>query len=240
MFRRLAVGLIAAVFTAALSQIGFAADLPVKTPVQPPAAVPFSWTGFYLGIAGGGGWADSRHTNAVNGIHSGDVGISGGLVGGTYGYNWQLGSWVLSFEGDFSWSGIKGDFLESSGSDFCSAALALHCSTNLRWLDTDRVRLGYAWDRLLVYGTAGVAYGNVEATLVGAPFLVTVGDNTRTGFIYGGGVEWAFAPAWSVKVEYMRTDLGEKVTYNVINIFPESVSLTNIDIVRVGLNYHLR
>jgi outer membrane immunogenic protein len=80
----------------------------------------------------------------------------------------------------------------------------------------------------------------VEATLVGAPFLVTVGDNTRTGFIYGGGVEWAFLPAWSVKAEYLRTDLGEKVTYNVINIFPQSVSLTNIDIVRVGLNFHFR
>jgi outer membrane immunogenic protein len=72
--------------------------------------------------------------------------------------------------------------------------------TNLRWLGTDRVRLGYAWDRLLVYGTAGIAYGNVQATLLGAPFLVTIGDNTRTGFIFGGGAEWAFAPAWSLKL----------------------------------------
>lgn len=238
LMRCLTVALIAVISTAAFAPVGMAADLPVKAP--PPAALPYNWTGFYLGIAGGGGWADSRHTNAVNGINSGEVGISGGLFGGTYGYNLQLGSWVLGFEGDFSWSGIKGDFIESSGSDFCSAGLALQCSTNLRWLGTDRVRLGYAWDRLLVYGTAGVAYGNVEATLVGAPFLVTVGDNTRTGFIYGGGVEWAFLPAWSVKAEYLRTDLGEKITYNVINIFPQSVSLTNIDIVRVGLNFHFR
>ena len=147
---------------------------------------------------------------------------------------------MLGFEGDFSFSGIKGDFFESSGSDFCSAALELHCSTNLRWLGTDRVLLGYAWDRFLVYGTAGVAYGNVQATILGAPFLITFGDNTRTGFIFGGGVEWAFAPAWSLKAEYLRTDLGEKITYNVITIFPQSVSLTNIDIVRVGLNYHFR
>jgi outer membrane immunogenic protein len=135
---------------------------------------------------------------------------------------------------------LRAIFLESSGSDFCSAALALHCSTNLRWLGTDRVRLGYAWDRLLVYGTAGVAYGNVEAALVGAPFSVTVGDNTRAGFIFGGGVEWAFLPAWSVKAEYLRADLHDKIIYNMITIFPQIVSLTNIDIARVGLNYHFR
>ena len=96
------------------------------------------------------------------------------------------------------------------------------------------------WYCLLVYGTAGLAYGNVQATILGAPFLITVGDNTRTGFIFGGGVEWAFAPAWSLKAEYLRTDLGEKITDNVITVFPQSVSLTNIDIVRVGLNYHFR
>ena len=78
----------------------------------------------------------------------------------------------------------------------------------------------------------------MEATFVGAPFLVTVGDNTRSGFTFGGGVEWAFAPAWSVKAEYLRTDLRDKVTYNVITIFPQFVSLTSIDIVRFGLNYH--
>jgi outer membrane immunogenic protein len=238
--RCLAANLIAAFSTAALSQVGLAADLPIKAAVMPPATAVSSWTGFYLGIAGGGGWADSRHTNAINGIHSGTVGIRGGLLGGTYGYNLQLGSWLLGFEGDFSWSGIKGDFLESSGSDFCSAALELHCSTNLRWLGTDRVRFGFAWDRLLFYGTAGVAYGEVEATLLGAPFLVTAGANTRAGFIFGGGVEWAFAPAWSVKAEYLRTDLGEKITYNVITIFPQQVLLTNIDVVRIGLNYHFR
>ena len=238
--RRLSLSFVAAFCAASMSQNALAADLPVKAPVQLPAAAPYNWGGFYLGIAGGGGWANSLHMNAVNGIHSGEVGISGGLFGGTYGYNFQLDSWVLGFEGDFSLSGIKGDFFESSGSDFCSAALELHCSTNLRWLGTDRVRLGYAWDRFLVYGTAGVAYGNVQATILGAPFLITVGDNTRTGFIFGGGVEWAFAPAWSLKAEYLRTDLGEKITYNVITIFPQSVSLTNIDIVRVGLNYHFR
>lgn len=203
---------------------------------------PVQLDGFYLGIEGGGGWADTRHTNAINGIHSGDVSINGGLFGGTYGYNLQLGSWLLGFEGDFSWSGIKKNFHDSIPDQFfCSIPDSpINCLTNLRWLGTDRARLGYVWDRLLVYGTAGVAYGNVQGTLANADFLVSIGNNTRAGFIFGGGVEWAFASAWSVKAEFLRTDFGTKTTYFISNRFPENVSLTNIDVVRVGLNYHFR
>ena len=88
--RSLAVALVTAISTAVLVQTGLAADLPVKAPVMLPTAAPYSWTGFYLGIEGGGGWADTRHTNPLNGINSGDVSINGGLFGGTYGYNLQL------------------------------------------------------------------------------------------------------------------------------------------------------
>ncbi len=240
--RCFAVALFAAISTAALTQIGAAADLPIKAPVQPTAPAPYSWAGFYLGIEGGGGWADTRHANALNGIHSGNVGISGGLLGGTYGYNVQLGSWVFGLEGDFSWSGIHKTFDDSVPDQFfCMVPESpLKCVTNLRWLGTDRARVGYAWDRLLVYGTAGIAYGKIEGTLVNAPFLVTAGDNTRAGFIFGAGVEWALAPAWSLKAEYLHSDLGNQTTYSVITTVPENVSLTNINIVRVGINYHFR
>jgi outer membrane immunogenic protein len=211
-----------------------AADMPVKAPPMAPVAAPaYSWTGFYIGVEGGGGWADTQHTNNITGGNSGTAHINGGLLGGTYGYNLQFGSWVLGLEGDFSWSGIKSSFSDN-GSGFCPAAA--QCLTNLRWLGTDRARLGYAWDRFLVYGTAGVAYGDVHGTLNFPGF--TAGDTTRVGFIYGGGAEWAFARAWSVKAEYLRTDLGDKATYGV-PAFPlvENVSLKNVNIVRVGLNY---
>jgi outer membrane immunogenic protein len=219
--------LLAGIAVAALSGASaFAADMPVKVP--PPAPV-FNWTGFYLGIEGGGGWADTRHTNVINGGNSGTVGIDGGLFGGTYGYNWQSGSWVFGLEGDFSWSGIKKNF-NDTGSGFCTGAV--QCVTDLRWLGTDRIRLGYAWDRLLVYGTAGVAYGDVRGTITNAGF--DVGDKMHSGFTFGGGVEWAFAPNWSVKAEYLRAGLGDKITYGLNT---EAVSLKNLDIVRVGLNY---
>lgn len=228
--------LVAAVAVAAFCGApALAADMPVKAP--PMAAPMFNWTGFYVGIEGGGGWADTRHTNAGNGVNSGTVGIDGGLFGGTYGYNWQSGSWVFGLEGDFSWSGIKRTF-NDTGSGFCSGGTP--CMTNLRWLGTDRVRLGYARDRLLIYGTAGVAYGDVEGTLTNNP-AYAVGHNTRAGFVFGGGAEWAFAPSWSMKAEYLHIDsLGDKVTYPFLPGppgFPERVSLRNIDIIRIGLNY---
>jgi outer membrane immunogenic protein len=201
-----------------------------------PAPAPiYNWTGFYVGIEGGGGWADTRHTNATNGINSGTVGIDGDLFGGTYGYNWQSGPWVLGLEGDFSWSSIKKTFNDVAPGTFCTGPF--QCVTDLRWLGTDRARIGYAWDRLLAYGTAGVAYGDVRGTVTNQAGI-TIGDNTRAGFVYGGGVEWAFAPAWSVKLEYLRTDLGNKLTYNAVGGgLPEQVSLKNLDIVRAGLNY---
>jgi outer membrane immunogenic protein len=217
----------------------FAADMAVKAPPPPPVVAPaYSWTGFYLGIVGGGGWGDTQHTNAISGGNSGPSGIGGGLFGGTYGYNWQSGAWVFGLEGDFSWSGIQKGFQDNNGSLFCEGTNT--CETDLRWFGTDRGRLGYAWDRFLVYASAGVAYGDVRGTLSNAPFVqsFTVGDSTRAGFTFGGGIEWALAHNWSVKAEYLHTDFGNKITYDLIaGGSPEEVSLTHLDIVRAGLNY---
>jgi outer membrane immunogenic protein len=228
--------LVAGISAAALCGApALAADIPTKAPAPayvgkgPVAAPIFNWTGFYVGIEGGGGWGSTKHTNANNGISSSRDNISGGLFGATYGYNWQSGPWVLGLEGDISWSGIKDTFNSNNGA-FCTAPIV--CVTNLRWLGTDRARFGYAWDRLLVYGTVGVAYGDVKGNIVGAPGF-PVGHSTRSGLIFGGGVEWAFAPNWSAKAEYLRTDLGDKITYIGI----EKISLKDVDIVRVGINY---
>ena len=221
---------LAAVASIALAQPASAADMPTKSVKAPMAAPVYNWTGFYIGIEGGGGRADTQHTNINNGINSGTVRISGGLFGGTYGFNYQMGALVIGLEGDISWSGIRKEFASTTGA-FCFVGIP--CVTKLTYLGTDRVRLGYAWDRLLAYGTAGVAFGTVKGNILNAPGFPE-GSSSRIGFIYGGGLEWAFAPKWSVKGEYLRTDFGDKVTYIGI----ESISLKNLDIVRFGLNYN--
>jgi outer membrane immunogenic protein len=227
--------------SAAVTALGIvsasAADLPARVYTKAPAIVApatYNWTGFYLGVEGGGGWADTQHTNANNGINSSTRSIDGGLVGGTYGYNLQINSWVVGIEGDFSWSGLKSTFTDA-GNGFCP--VGQECVTELKWLGTDRARIGYAWDKLLVYGTVGIAYGEVRGTLLNAGF--TSGSNTRTGLTYGGGVELGLTPNWSVKAEYLHVDkLGDPVTYNsIVGGSPERVSLKGLDIVRAGLNY---
>lgn len=214
-----------------------AADLPIKAPVA-PVAVATTWTGFYLGIAGGYGWGSTRHTNEITGINSGvDDGLKGGIVGLTYGYNWQTGPFVLGLEGDISWADINDTFHDNNGSGFCTIG---SCMTKVHWLGTDRLRLGYAWDRFLVYGTAGVAYGAVEATIA-EPVVALFTDetHTRAGWTAGGGIEGKLWDHWSAKVEYLYVDLGDQHGYQFIA--PPNTGervLARFSMVRAGLNYH--
>ena len=85
-----------------------AADMSVKAPVyKAPPIVLYNWTGFYVGINGGGGWGRSDHTDTA-GVTTGKFNISGGLIGGTVGYNWQNANWVLGLEADWDWASING------------------------------------------------------------------------------------------------------------------------------------
>ena len=128
--------------------------MPPYQPVsRPPLYAPvYNWTGFYLGINGGGGWGTSQW----DGVDKFD--LSGGLIGGTVGYNWQVNQLVLGAEGDIDWSGIKG-----TTTVLCPGG----CETRNQWLATVRGRLGYAWDRFLPYLTAGLAAGDINATRAG-------------------------------------------------------------------------
>ena len=133
-----------------------AADLPRGAmPYKAPAYVAqYNWTGFYLGINGGGGWGDSDW-NVFGVSHS----PSGGMIGGTAGYNWQgAGSpWVFGLEGDIDWTNIR-------DSTACGGLL---CETRNNWLGTVRGRVGYAFDRFMPYFTGGLAIGDVEANRTG-------------------------------------------------------------------------
>jgi outer membrane immunogenic protein len=201
----------------------FAADLPRTMPARAPAMVipVYNWSGFYLGINGGYGWGRSNWT--AYGTNSSP---SGGLVGGTIGYNWQaFGSpAVFGLEGDIGWSGIKGSFV--------SATCPTGCETKNDWLGTVRGRLGYAFDRWMPYITGGLAVGGVHANQTG----FAGASETKAGWTAGGGVEAAIVANWTAKVEYLYVDLGS------IGCAAGSCSLpTNVDfrthVVRAGLNY---
>ena len=188
----------AAVTLAAAGGQVLAADLPpaaAPPPRAPAAYLPpppmFSWTGIYLGINGGGSWGTA--TDQFNG---GGVSPNGFLVGGTLGGNYQFGAFVIGLEGDGDWSDLDGKNTACGG--------AFGCETRSTWLATVRGRAGWAWDRILFYGTGGAAFGNVQAGGIGGPF----DSATQTGWTAGAGVEWAFLPNWTAKVEYLYVDLG--------------------------------
>lgn len=223
------VSLLAAALSFGIAQAASAADMPVKAPiVKAPVVVPYNWTGFYVGIEGGGGWARSTQTD-TSGATSGSYNQSGGLVGGTVGYNWQMTNWVLGLEADWVWASING----TATVPVCAGG---NCFTNLQSFSTGRGRLGYAWDRWLVYATGGAAWAHIKAGQDSCPGAATIcGTRDQLGWTIGGGVEAFVMPKWSVKVEYLYADFGNPVYYTPA--IPVSVT-EKVNIIRGGVNYH--
>lgn len=186
--------LLASVGMAALMGAAAAADLPPRySPIAPqsPFIAPiYNWTGLYVGINGGGAWGRSDWTS-TNDFH-----VSGGLVGGTVGYNWQAGNWVYGLEGDIDWTDIRGS---------TTFACTFGCETRNSWLATVRGRLGYAYDRFLPYVTGGLALGDIQARTPG----FAGASDTNAGFAIGAGLEFAVANNWTLKAEYLHVDLGD-------------------------------
>jgi outer membrane immunogenic protein len=184
-----------------------AADVPVYE--APPPAVTyaptpaFSWSGPYLGLTGGYGWG------------SGTGSPKGWLGGGYAGYNFQTNSnLVLGVEGDFTFTGKSG---ASGGSTISNP-----------WNATVRGRVGYAWDRFLVYGTGGVAFGQVKAVTAG-----TTESTNKAGWTAGVGVEAALTENVVGRLEYRHTNLGT-TTFGVAG--PVSSSSNDI-MVGVGFKF---
>ncbi|HWF95308.1 MAG TPA: outer membrane protein [Xanthobacteraceae bacterium] len=199
-----------------------AADLSVAPIYKAPPVVAtpaYNWSGFYLGVNGGGGWGTSNWDSA------GSFNLSGGVVGGTAGVNWQMGHAVLGLEGDVDWSNLKG----TSTAAGCPAG----CTTNNDWLSTVRGRAGYAFDRFMPYVTGGLAVGDIKA---GTPGF-TGATQTNAGWTAGGGIEFALTNNWTAKAEYLHVDLGNmNCGFNCGGVGNNNVSLKS-DLVRGGVNF---
>lgn len=230
-----------------------AADIYTGGSLKEPPIIPVpTWAGFYLGVNGGGGWANDNHFNVdtftTTGTDfrriSGTNDFSGGFGGGQLGYNWQFGSFVVGFETDIQGSDISG----SARSVQVVGAVTRFGSdrVNIDWFGTVRGRLGWAFGPWLIYGTGGFAYAGVNDSFY---FSDTAGNyggvgisNTETGWTAGGGVEYKFNPVWSMKIEYQFIDLSTETRQRPL-VLPVGYDLrghSNIefDTVRLGVNYH--
>lgn len=238
--------LAAAALSAAAVGSASSADLqrPIyKAPPAPPAPPPpafYNWSGFYGGVNIGGSWGRQTVTAARPGVavsHSDH--LNGVIGGGQIGYNWQFGSpWVFGFETDIQGSGERRSFA------FAVPGFDLAYENKLEWFGTARGRIGYALgDRgtWLPYVTGGLAYGESKIsgseTLPGPATAFSM-SNTRVGWTVGGGLEWAFAPQWSAKAEYLHVDLNKDPS---IAVTPTTIITTGHltdDVARAGVNYH--
>lgn len=200
---------------AALAVLGVgaaqAADLPART--YTTAAPIFSWTGFYAGLSGGYGWC----ANCV-------ADIKGGFIGGQVGYNYQVGpSFLLGVEAD--------GFASWIGNTATIGTLTVDQKNTS--FGTARGRAGFVSGPVLFYGTGGFAWAQNEIS--GTMLGVTLSSKqTQTGYAAGGGIEYAFAPNWSLKGEYIYMGLGSKDFFGV-----PSGDL-NIHTAKVGVNYLFR
>jgi outer membrane immunogenic protein len=219
-----------ALFSVTAAGAALGSDLPPPAAAPPrapavymPAPPVYNWTGFYIGI--NGGWGFGHSDWSVPGFSTGNFNISGGLIGGTIGYNWWSDGWVLGLEGDFDGSWIKGS------SSTCVTAFTVACTTENKWLATLRPRIGYAADRVLFYLTGGVAFGdvvvNTTANWQGAD---------KTGWTAGAGVEGAFTDHWTARLEYLFVDLQNSSFSPAAAVPPVNVKF-NANLIRLGVDY---
>ena len=211
--------LLASVGAIALAGSAFAADLPSRAP--PPVYIPpapiFTWTGIYIGGQIGYAWG----TNNVNvGDNFGRFASfnynADGVIGGAHvGYNLQLSQFVIGLEGDVDGSSLKKSY---SGSYFLPTlgyTDNINYTANANIQGSIRGRIGYAWDRVLLYGTGGVAFlGTNQTVSAGFPiFGYTSASSTRVGWTVGGGLEYAVTNNWSIRAEYRYAQFGTSNIY---------------------------
>ncbi len=222
---RLAIGALAL----SVAAPAIAADMITTPAPYVPPAVPVSttydWSGLYIGGHAGYffGNSDVDFPSAFGPAVSTDP---DGFAGGAQiGYNWQIDQFLIGGEADISWADIQGSTGIANGT----------VSTRADWLSTVRARAGVAIDRVLIYGTGGIAFTDMKTELNG-PVGFSSDSQNLTGWTIGAGVELALTENLSMKGEYLYTDFGDKDYGIGGTTVPVSLDGSTV---RLGLNYRL-
>src|SRR5580692_1325420 len=204
----------AVALTAAGGQ-ALAADLP--PPMAPPPRAPavylppvpyYNWTGFYVGGNLGAGFSKGSYSDTLGSTFNSSNSNTSFLGGGQVGVNYEFGNGVvIGAEAMFDWAPNTNNTISLTGAGTTPAnSGTATAQLNNRWLTTATGKLGYAWDRVLLYGKGGWAWvGNSNPSFTvnnvgAAPFSSSNSNNF--GWTAGLGVEWAFAGNWSARAEW--------------------------------------
>jgi outer membrane immunogenic protein len=189
-----------------------AADLPARTYTKaPPLVAPiYNWSGFYVGINGGGGtshncWDLVTPPAVLGNIPEGCHDSTGGTVGGQIGYRWQSTNWVFGLEAQGNWADFSGSNATPVGGNPFGG---LTDRTRIDAFGLLTGQVGYSWNSVLGYVKGGAAVvGDKYDASAGAPFASA--NETRWGGTVGAGLEVGFAPNWSVGAEYNHIFLDD-------------------------------
>ncbi len=246
--KKILLGAIGAV-ALAVSAPASAADLAARpyTKAPPPAMVAaiYDWSGFYIGLNGGGGsshkcWDFLTQATvfvAAEGCHD----ATGGTIGGQIGYRWQATNWVFGLEAQGNWADFKGSNLNLLAGGLFGAGLTDESKIDSFGLFT--AQIGYAFNNMLFYVKGGGAVvGDKYRTYFAATPSVTVDSvsETRWGGAIGAGLEFSFAPNWSVGVEYDHMFLGSRnlVAYTPGGVYSATDRISqDVDLGLVRVNY---
>lgn len=210
-----------------------AADLPATAQyVPPPAPVAYDWTGFYAGLNAGIAWLGEDITAFPDfgppfAASESDTGFT---FGGQVGYNHQIDNLVLGVEADLNYL--------DAGSDLTFAGKSTTSwDSDYDWFATIRARAGFASDETLFYATGGVAFLGGDFDIASAGFAAgsASDDETLLGYAIGGGVEHAFSPEWSGKIEYLYADFE---SHTISDGVAAVKTRPDLHVLRIGVNYH--
>jgi len=194
-----------------------AADLPARTYTKAPVAVApiYNWGGFYIGVNGGGGsshkcWDINNDLGVavVPAIREGCHDATGGLAGGQVGYRWQMTNWVFGLEAQGDWADLTG-----SNSSLLTAPFRIFTNnTKIDAIGLFTGQVGYAWNNVLWYvkGGGAVTHDKYSGILTSTGAVFDSASESRWGGAVGTGIEFGFAPGWSVALEYDHLFMGNR------------------------------
>ena len=229
--------------------VGFAADLPGRKAASAPgqALAVSTWTGPYAGL--NAGWGFGKVTDPYVTPVLGSTKTSGVLGGLQVGYNHQAGDFVLGVEADYAMANVKGDLARSIndvalGNYRISGSVGF--SSTLETFGTVRARAGVTMNSALFYATGGYALGRNKIKAIGSGSYITGGVTTAlgdagsdsksvSGWVVGGGVEYAITSNISGKLEYLYADLGKATVFS--RSWAANEVSTKVNILRAGVNY---
>jgi outer membrane immunogenic protein len=215
-----------------------AADLPARPYTKAPAMLApiYDWSGFYIGLNGGGGtsrkcWDFEGRFLSPEGCHD----ATGGTFGGQVGYRWQTTNWVFGVEAQGNWADFRGD----------NISLSILGDRNQSRIDAFGLftgQLGWAWNNALLYvkGGAAVTDDRYRVFSTNSGFLTDTANETRWGGVLGVGFEYGFAPNWSVGFEYDHMFMGSRdVAFTTLSGAFDGIDhiRQDVDLFTVRFNY---